>query len=290
MMKLANIFLPLVLVCPALILVACDKTESTEVQTEDYKDNSHLPVINVATYGSMAPFAFLDAQGNLTGIDVDTIRAIGEIEGFEVHFNSMPWQNLFDSVESGDNDLAIAGISYSDERANKYGLSKSYMFVPAAIMYKDQSLKINGLQDLKGLNVGGIENSKQVQQMKEVGGYNKISEPATIFLAFQEMVNGKSDAIFEDKQVLEHLEKMYPEYSFNIVAYEDQSMPSSQQVIMTKKGNTQLLNKLNHGIDQLIASGQMQQIEDKWLHEESLLTINNNTTANTMDKTTSLEN
>lgn len=232
--------------------------------------NSELPVLKVATYGSMPPFAFLNEKGELVGIDIDTIEAIGRQEGFTVKLNSMPWQNLFASVEAGENDLAIAGISYNADRAAKYGLTKSYLFVPAAIMSKKSShLNVKELADLKGRNVGGIAASKQVLQMKEVGGANKIAEPETIFLAFQQMVKGDLDAIFEDQQVLEYLAKQYPDYDFDIVAYEDKTVPDAQQIIMTKKSNEELLKKLNDGIDKLVASGEMKRIEKKWLGERS---------------------
>ncbi|WP_230661661.1 substrate-binding periplasmic protein [Psychrobacter sp. I-STPA10] len=270
-----------------LSLVGCNQSTQDTVDSQDDTSvstdtaDTSLPVLNVATYGGAPPFAFLDTKGELVGIDIDTIKAIGELEGFRVHFTSMPQQHMFASVESGANDLAIAGISYSDDRAAKYGLSKSYIFVPAAIMYEktnttinDKKITIHGLEDLKGLNVSGIKGSKQVEQMKDVGGYNQLSEPNSIFFAFKEMVNKQSDAIFEDRQVLEYLAKSYPEYQFDIVDYEDMETPSSQQVIMTKKSNQKLLDKLNDGIDKLIASGKMQQIEDKWLSAEPILPAN----------------
>src|SRR5690606_41744233 len=89
----------------------------------DNKDNfvSQLPdtapVIKVATTGTMPPFSFQDDYGNMQGIDIDSIRAIGEEQGFKVEFYKETWQNMFDSVASGGRDLAISGISYKDDRA-----------------------------------------------------------------------------------------------------------------------------------------------------------------------------
>ena len=58
----------------------------------DNKDNfvSQLPdtapVIKVATTGTTPPFSFQDDYGNMQGIDIDVIRAIGEEQGFKVEF------------------------------------------------------------------------------------------------------------------------------------------------------------------------------------------------------------
>lgn len=222
-------------------------------------------VLRVATYTKMPPFAYIGKNHDLVGIDIDVIKSIAKHEGYTLKFAVMPWNMLFGSVVSGENDLAIAGISYSHERAEKYGLSKSYLFVPAAIMYSDWGQPVKGLEDLKGKVVSGIRGAKQVKQMQDLGGAKEIFESKSIFLSFREMALGNVDAIFEDMQVLEYLKKTYPEYPFEIVAYEDEKVPESQQVIMVKKDNIALLAMINRNIDRLIKSGEMKKIEERWL-------------------------
>ena len=39
----------------------------------------------------------------MQGTDVDSIRAIGEEQGFKVEFYKETWQDMFDSVETGKN-------------------------------------------------------------------------------------------------------------------------------------------------------------------------------------------
>ena len=94
------------------------------------------PVFKVATTGVTPPFSFQDDYGNMQGIDIDSIRAIGEIQGFKVEFYKEPSVELFNTVEAGSRDMALAGISYKP-RDSKYGLSDSYFFNPAALLYKN---------------------------------------------------------------------------------------------------------------------------------------------------------
>lgn len=268
--------LGLVVITFSSVMLGCNQSTPT---TAEPAQNRTAPTDNTATNAntlkiaintSMPPFAYLDEKGTPIGIDIDVIKSIGEKQGFGVEFHPMPWKNLFPSVEKGETDLAISGISFNADRNQKYGLTKSYLYVPSAIIYKTDNPKFQGktvakLENLKGTKVGGMAAAKQMIQMETIGGQESATHTDTSFLAFQKVLNGEIDATFEDRQLLEYYAKSYPNYKLNIVSYETQDNPESQQVIMTKKSNQVLSDKLNKGIDDLAKSGELKRIEDKWL-------------------------
>ncbi|MDN3452293.1 MULTISPECIES: transporter substrate-binding domain-containing protein [unclassified Psychrobacter] len=238
-------------------------TENTDSFVSKLPDTA--PIVKVATTGTMPPFSFQDDYGNMQGIDIDSIRAIGEEQGFKVEFYKETWQDMFDSVESGSRDLAISGISYKDDRAARYGLSDSYFFNPSAVMYAKSNLNINSLGDLKGLHVAGMEESKQVEQVKETGGYSELSTTVTTFLLFEDLIQGKVDAIVQDLPLLRYTAANHPEHKVVIVPYEDESNPAAQQVILMAKSNKELIGKVNEGITKLKTKGTFKEIEGRWL-------------------------
>lgn len=225
------------------------------------------PVIKVATTGTMPPFSFQDDYGNMQGIDIDSIRAIGEEQGFKVEFYKETWQEMFDSVESGSRDLAISGISYKDERAEKYGLSVPYFFNPAAIMYSKDDMTVNNLEDLQGKNISAMEGSKSFDQAEQMGKYSNLTTRTTAFLLYEDLMQGKVDAILHDLPILQYTAKNHPEYDVKIVSYEGEDNPSAQQVILMAKGNTKLINQVNEGIAKLKNEGTFKEIEGRWLGE-----------------------
>lgn len=225
------------------------------------------PVIKVATTGTMPPFSFQDDYGNMQGIDIDSIRAIGEEQGFKVEFYKETWQEMFDSVESGSRDLAISGISYKDERAEKYGLSVPYFFNPAAIMYSKDDMTVNSLEDLQGKNISAMEGSKSFDQAEQMGKYSNLTTRTTAFLLYEDLMQGKVDAILHDLPILQYTAKNHPEYDVKIVSYEGEDNPSAQQVILMAKGNTKLINQVNEGIAKLKNEGTFKEIEGRWLGE-----------------------
>ncbi|MFK3991144.1 MULTISPECIES: substrate-binding periplasmic protein [unclassified Psychrobacter] len=258
-------------------LFGCSNSATQEnVNKSNAKDNKDTfvsklpdtaPTLKVATTGTTPPFSFQDDYGNMQGIDIDVIRAIGEEQGFKVEFYKETFQNMFDSVESGNRDLALAGISYKDERAAKYGLSKPYFFNPSAIMYSNDKLKISSLEDLKGMHVGGMENGKSVDQIKAVGTYGELSTRETAFLLYEDLMQGKVDAILHDAPIWQYTAKIHPEYKVTIVPYEGEDVPEAQQVIMMAKGNNELIKNVNEGITKLKTKGTFKTIEEQWLGE-----------------------
>lgn len=238
-------------------------TESKDDFVSQLPDTA--PTLKVATTGTMPPFSFQDDYGNMQGIDIDSIRAIGEEQGFKVEFYKETWQNMFDSVASGGRDLAISGISYKDDRAEKYGLSDPYFFNPSSIMYAKSDVKISGIQDLAGMHVAAMEGSKQEDQLKAMGKYSEMTTRTTAFLLYEDLMQGKVDVILHDLPILQYTAKNHPEHDVTIVPYEGADNPSAQQVILMAKGNSKLINTVNEGIAKLEKKGTFKQIDEQWL-------------------------
>lgn len=221
-------------------------------------------VLKVATTANQPPFTYMDEKGGVVGMDIDIIKAIAQDQGFEVSFDLQPWPNVFPSVEQGQNDLAISGISYNDERAQKYTLSDKYLFVPSAIMVKEPS-DIKKLQDLQGKNFSCMTGAKQCKDIEAAVPNAHVTDEKTTFVTFQSLVQGKTDAIGEDMQLLQYFAKKHPEQHLSIYPYEDENNPQSSQVIMMKKGQDELVEKINASIAKLSQNGTIAQIEKKWL-------------------------
>ncbi|MGP4788066.1 transporter substrate-binding domain-containing protein [Psychrobacter sp. 1Y11] len=242
---------------------ALDNTQKDDGFVSKLPDSA--PTIKVVMTGDLPPFSFKDDYGNLQGIDVDAIRAIGEEQGFKSEFYTETWQDMFDSVESGERDLAISGISYKDDRNVRYGLSTPYFFNPATIIYLEGKHDVKGLEDIKGLKTGTLEGSKEEDTLKEMGDSVELVSRPTMFLAYQDLVQGETDVLLYDLPVIQYVVKGYPDYKVTMVPYEADDAPSAQQVVLMAKENTQLIDSVNEGITKLKAKGVFKEIEARWL-------------------------
>ncbi len=226
------------------------------------------PTYKVATSGVQPPFTFKGDAGLLQGIDIDAMRKIGEEAGFKVEFYQEPWKNIFTSVETGERQLAMSSISYSDTRAKKYNLSHSYLFVPPAMIYRESDGKeLAKLSDLSGLRVGALDGSIQVEDVK-AGATNVTIVPAkTLYLAYTQLMRNESDVILGDMQELQYRTKEFPDYKFKVSPYRTEDEPSAHFVVLMNKKDTELQSKVNTAIDKLKEEGEFKKIEAKWLEK-----------------------
>src|SRR5690625_517593 len=107
-------------------------------------------VLRVGTDTNYVPFEFLDQEtGEYIGFDIDLIDAIAEEIGFEYELNPMDYSGITPALQTGNLDIAIAGISITPERAETVDLSDPYYDAGTAIMVQEDS-DIHTIEDLAG--------------------------------------------------------------------------------------------------------------------------------------------
>lgn len=223
-----------------------------------------MPTYKVATTGTGAPMTLKDDKGNLAGIDIDVIQAIGQQEGFKIEFIQTAWSNLFVGLDEGKYDIAISGISWTEEREGKYGASQGYFFSPASFAYVDNGKQLSSLADLKGLKVGALVDSKHEKTAHEVGASEVVATKGG-FDTFANLMRGQIDVFIHDYADLREYQKNYPNQKVVIKNIENEGQKGAYLVILTQKNNSELLAKINSGIEKLKANGTIDQISEKHL-------------------------
>lgn len=84
---------------------------------------THL--LRIATTGDYAPFSF-DANGHLSGADIELARDLAAHLGAEPVFVRTSWPGLVDDLRAGRFDVALSGIGYTEERAASGLYSAAY--------------------------------------------------------------------------------------------------------------------------------------------------------------------
>ena len=108
-------------------------------------------VLSVGTEPAFAPFEFQkEGSDEFTGFDMDLIRAIGTKLGYKVEISSMGFDALIPALNSGNIDVAIAGMSITDERKKVVVFSDPYYTSGLIVMVKKDDDTIKGFSDLEG--------------------------------------------------------------------------------------------------------------------------------------------
>lgn len=111
-------------------------------------------VLKVGLEGTYPPFSFQDADGQLTGFDVEFARALARHMGVEASFQPAPFAGLLGALQSGRTDVVVNQITITPERAAAFGFSQPYTVSGIQIIVRDDRGDITGPADLGAKKIG----------------------------------------------------------------------------------------------------------------------------------------
>jgi len=242
-------------------LAACGGSEKAEEKKEGGAEN-YVVLMNP----DFPPFDTTDENsGDLAGFDVDMVNAIAEDQGFTVEWKSLEFDSLIPALQAGNGDIIASGMNGDvPERKEVVDFTDPYYKSGLVVLVKADNTTINSEDDLtKDMRVAsqsGTTGAEEVNKLKDEG---KIKE-AVILKGFDECVlqlqNGDSDAVIIDEPVAKGYMKK-KEGEFKAVG---ETINAERFAMAVKKGNSELQEKLNAGLKNIISSGKFAEICEKW--------------------------
>lgn len=214
----------------------------------------------VATDATWAPFEFVDEKTkDLIGFDIDLMKAIAKEGGFEIEFKNVPFDPLLAGMAAGTYDAAISSITITDERKQGMLFSDPYYAAGQLVAVQGANTTIKSQTDLKGKKVGAQVGTTGADEAKKLGAVVKTYDD--IGSAFLDLINGQIDAVVSDNPVAAGYVQKYQ----GKVKTAGAPFTNEQYGIAVKKGNTDLLAKINKGLKAVIAKGLIKEYDAKWL-------------------------
>ena len=245
------------LLVAGLVLAACGKQEAAAPAAPAASAAAAPPpakVYVVGTDAAYAPFESQNEKGEIVGLSMDLFNAIATKAGIQIKFVNTPWEGIFNSLQQGDRDALISSITITDERKQTMDFSAPYFDAQQLIAVKADS-KVAKFDDLKKLKVGVQTGTTGDEVVTKLLG--KTSTDVKRFestpLALKELESGGVDAVVADNGVVIHYVANNTGAQFKTVA--DASFTPEQYGIAVKKGNAELLEKINKGLADIKADG-----------------------------------
>ncbi|WP_314578178.1 ABC transporter substrate-binding protein/permease [uncultured Streptococcus sp.] len=219
----------------------------------------------IASDSSFAPFVFQNDSNQYTGIDMELIKAIAKDQGFTVEVTNPGFDAAINSVQTGQADGIIAGMSVTDARKKTFDYSDPYYTANSILAVKDSS-NIKSYEELKGKTVGvktGTASQTFLEENKSKYGYSikTFSDAASMY---DSLNTGSVAAVMDDEPVVKYAIKQGKKLKTPI-----EGTPSGQVAFAVKKGsNPELIEMFNNGLANLKESGKYQEILDKYLASE----------------------
>lgn len=212
------------------------------------------------------PFETKDDNGDPAGVSVDFAKAFGEHVGRPVRIENINWDGLIPALQTGKVDMVISSMTINESRLEKIDFSKPYAKALLALLVNADS----DVEKAEDLNRDGKIVAVKTGSTGHIYAEKHLAEAEILSLPDEsacvtEVVQGKADAFIYDQLTIYRNNKMYPDATKAVfIPFQDVEYWG----VGVKKGNTELLEKLNEFIDKFYEEGGFDKITEKHLKEE----------------------
>lgn len=252
------------------LFTACGNNSDSSNDDKTAQSYSEKKVLRVGMECTYAPFNWTQETDELSngekavpiygtnsycyGYDVMMAQKIANELGWELEIHKVEWDSIGISMDAGDYDCIIAGMSWSEEREAAYDFTSEYYFRDLCLTVKKGS-QFDGftkLSDFEGKNVSvttqlgtaWISLIPQIPDSTPAAFYETTSE------AFMAVLNGVADAALIDKPTAESA--LLTNSDLSILDIEDLVSGDSVNVcIAVRTGDAELQGLIQGVLDDL---------------------------------------
>lgn len=266
MKKFSKALVAGVLATSMMLFAGCGGNDAAQDANAD-AENQEAVVLTVGTNAAFEPFEMIDpADGEtIIGFDVDLINAIAADQGMEVEMVNMEFDGLVMAVQNGQIDASIAGMSITPERQEQVAFTAPYYDAGLNIAVAADNTDITSEADLAGKVVAsqmGTTGAAKALELQEAGVVADVKLLENINVCMLALGNGEVDAVIMDIPVNGAYVAAHPEVA-KIAAEFEVEVPE-QFGIAVSLDNTELLDKLNAGLENVKANGTYDELIDKY--------------------------
>ncbi len=245
-----------VIMCLSLVFVlaACGNDANNS--------ETKMETLNIGTNAEFPPFEFVDSEAGVidefAGIDIEIAKAIADSIGAEAVINNMDFDSLLLSLNNGQVDISIAGMTITPERLEEVDFSIPY-YKATQVMIVPENSTIEKAADLADKKIGVIDGYTGQTCVEELGfdfsGFKKGAD------AVLDLANGKLDVVVIDSSTAE---KFIAETEGLKIVEDDETFGTEEYGVAVKKGNTELLEAVNAQIEKMLSDGTIDALCEKY--------------------------
>lgn len=239
---------------------SADETGAEAAETEGAEAAGGVLVM--ATNAEFPPYEFHEGD-SIVGIDAEIAKAIADELGMELEIEDIAFDSIIPEITSGKADMGLAGMTVTEDRKQSVDFSDTYAKASQKIIVTEDS-KVASPDDLKGVIVGvqlGTTGDIYVSDLE--GDGTTVERYSKGFEAVQALSQGKIDAVVIDGEPA----KTFVAETAGLKIL-DESFTEEEYAIAVKKGNTELLDKINGALKTLKDNGTLDEIVAKYIKAE----------------------
>ena len=223
----------------------------------------------VGTTGDYCPMSYFDGKTkSYVGFDIELAEDLAKALGVKVRFVQTSWKTLMKDTVDNKFDVAISGITVTDERKQQALMSRGYLDNGKTVLCRKADAN-------KYKNIESI-NSPDVRVMENPGGLNEkfarehLPKANLIIHNVNYEIPKLIDTGVADVMITEVIEaKYYSNINKNLSApLADTPFTKGQIGMLLPKKNKNLLKFTNKFINDEIKSGRIEELKRKYIYCE----------------------
>lgn len=209
------------------------------------------------------PFAFIDKTGTPSGFDVEAMNWIAKDMGVEVVHEPIEWDGIITSLVTKKIDIIASGMSITADRAKQVSFTIPYWIIKQVMVTKKGAdLNLNDI--LNGKKILGVQQgtpeAKWLKEQAKAKGYNyQLRYYSSSPLAIEDILNGRIDAAAMDDAPAHDAAAKKDVQILGTFGMDEEDFGYA-----VRKGDTELLEKVNASLKKLMASPEWEVLKTKY--------------------------
>ena len=225
--------------------------------------------LHMATNAAFPPYEMISDNGGFEGIDVEIATLIAQKLGLELVVDDMEFGSVITSVQGGKSDIAMAGLTVTEERKQNVDFTESYATGVQVIIVPEGS-DIQTVDDLANNKMIGVQDGTTgyiyCSSPVEDGGYGEdhVTSYPNGAMAIEALKGGKVDAVVIDNEPA----KAFVQANAGLKILDTEYIVENYAIGISKDNNG-LRDAVNNALKELIADGSVKLIVDKYINAEN---------------------
>jgi polar amino acid transport system substrate-binding protein len=212
------------------------------------------------------PFETKNEKGDPTGISVEIAKAFGAYLGRPVEIQNIAWDGLIPSLETGKVDMIISSMTITEKRRETVDFSDPYAWAYLALLVNTNS----GIAKAADFNQSGMvlaakKGTSAVDFTQKNYPLVEIRQLSDVVACVTEVSQDKADAFMYDQL---SIYQNYLQFPKNTKVIYIPGQQAEAWGAAFKKGNTDLVTKMNLFIAKYRSEGGFDKLGDQFLSAE----------------------
>ncbi|MEW6600648.1 MAG: transporter substrate-binding domain-containing protein, partial [Nitrospirota bacterium] len=224
--------------------------------------STDAPEVRVGSELEFPPYAFVDKDGNAAGFSVDLINAVADSMGLSITISTGPWNIIWNDLVSGRLDVLPVVAKMSD-RAQLVDFSLPHTETYDAFFVRKGTRPIHDIKAAKGKEIVVMQSDAAHHELIERNFQGRLVLVDTIPEGLSLISSGKYDAFLCSKLI----------GTLTIAKHGITGLTAGPPIpdykrifsFAVKKGDAELLEKLNQGLMIIKTNGVYERLYEKWL-------------------------